>query len=171
MQGLPTQSKQINGATHYACTSIRTKCTGINVGSYSAHTICTTSWIALQARCVTNFQFCHEIAAFLSWCTARAYTIQLDIIHCQPFPLRWSAPSRWMAEKAGPFCPAGGELLVCGATDYHAIGRTKDVRSDVYPNLQMPHRFKSMKVRQCIGSGLRWCRDTRPVLTFHSCDA
>lgn len=41
----------------------------------------------------------------------------------------------------------GGELLVCGATDYWAIGRTKDVRAEMYPNLQSPHRFKTMMVR------------------------
>lgn len=71
-----------------------------------------------------------------------------------------------MAEKAEPFCPEGGELLACGATDYYSIGRTKDVRSDVYPSLQMPHRFKSMQVRGW-GVGLAF----RPHAVRHAASA
>ncbi|KAL6766701.1 hypothetical protein ACKKBG_A37020 [Auxenochlorella protothecoides x Auxenochlorella symbiontica] len=50
-----------------------------------------------------------------------------------------------MTEKEEAATPPAGELLVCGATDYWAIGRTKDVRADVYPNLQLPHKFKAMQ--------------------------
>jgi hypothetical protein len=39
----------------------------------------------------------------------------------------------------------GGELLQCGATDYWAVGRTKDVR-EKYPCLMVPSRFKSLEV-------------------------
>ncbi len=39
----------------------------------------------------------------------------------------------------------GGTVMQCGATDYWAIGRTKDVR-DEYPNLQVPHRLKALEV-------------------------
>ena len=39
----------------------------------------------------------------------------------------------------------GGTVMQCGATDYWAIGRTKDVR-DGYPNLQVPHRLKALEV-------------------------
>jgi hypothetical protein len=39
----------------------------------------------------------------------------------------------------------GGTVMQCGATDYWAIGRTKDVR-DEYPNLQLPHRLKALEV-------------------------
>lgn len=41
---------------------------------------------------------------------------------------------------------AGGEILQCGATDYWAVGRTKEVR-DQYPNLMIPSRLKSLEVR------------------------
>lgn len=39
-----------------------------------------------------------------------------------------------------------GTVMQCGATDYWAIGRTKDVR-DEYPNLAAPHRLKALDVR------------------------
>lgn len=41
---------------------------------------------------------------------------------------------------------AGGEVLQCGATDYWAIGRSKDIRDD-YPSLPVPHRLKGLEVR------------------------
>lgn len=40
-------------------------------------------------------------------------------------------------------------VMQCGATDYWAIGRTKDVR-DGYPNLQVPHRLKALEVGWCV---------------------
>jgi hypothetical protein len=43
-----------------------------------------------------------------------------------------------------------GTLLVCGATDWYSIGRTKEVRPE-YPNLSVPHRLKALEVR-----GGRW---------------
>lgn len=39
----------------------------------------------------------------------------------------------------------GGELLVCGATDWALVGRSKDVRPQ-YPNLDVPHRLSSLQV-------------------------
>lgn len=39
-----------------------------------------------------------------------------------------------------------GTVLYAGATDYMAIGRTKDVRED-YPNLSLPHKLKALEVR------------------------
>jgi hypothetical protein len=39
-----------------------------------------------------------------------------------------------------------GTLLVCGATDFYGIGRTKEVRPE-YPNLSVPHRLKALEVR------------------------
>lgn len=64
-----------------------------------------------------------------------------------------------MTEKEEAATPPAGELLVCGATDYWAIGRTKDVRADIYPNLQLPHKFKAMQVRVLVwewkGAALR----------------
>ena len=39
----------------------------------------------------------------------------------------------------------GGTLLVCGATDWYSIGRTKEVRPE-YPNLSVPHRLKALEV-------------------------
>jgi hypothetical protein len=39
-----------------------------------------------------------------------------------------------------------GTVVQCGATDYWAIGRTKDVRADIYPNLALPHRIKALEV-------------------------
>lgn len=38
-----------------------------------------------------------------------------------------------------------GTLLVCGATDFYGIGRTKEVRPE-YPNLSVPHRLKALEV-------------------------
>jgi len=43
----------------------------------------------------------------------------------------------------------GGEVLQCGATDYWAIGRSKDVRPE-YPCLHVPHRLKGLEVRHTI---------------------
>lgn len=51
----------------------------------------------------------------------------------------------------------GGVVLVCGATDFWAIGRTKDVRADVYPNLQSPHRLKALEV--CCVCAVVWSLD------------
>lgn len=42
--------------------------------------------------------------------------------------------------------PVAGTLLVCGATDFYGIGRTKEVRPE-YPNLSVPHRIKALEVR------------------------
>ncbi|KAI3430646.1 hypothetical protein D9Q98_005239 [Chlorella vulgaris] len=39
---------------------------------------------------------------------------------------------------------AAGTLLVCGATDFYGIGRTKEVRPE-YPNLSVPHRLKALE--------------------------
>jgi hypothetical protein len=38
-----------------------------------------------------------------------------------------------------------GTVMQCGATDYWAIGRTKDVRIE-YPSLQVPTRLKALEV-------------------------
>lgn len=38
-----------------------------------------------------------------------------------------------------------GTVMQCGATDYWAIGRTKDVRIE-YPCLQVPTRLKALEV-------------------------
>lgn len=40
----------------------------------------------------------------------------------------------------------GGTVMQCGATDYWAIGRSKDVRIE-YPSLAVPHRLKALEVR------------------------
>ena len=40
----------------------------------------------------------------------------------------------------------GGEVLVCGATDWALVGRSKDVRAEKYPNLDVPTRIKSLEV-------------------------
>jgi hypothetical protein len=39
-----------------------------------------------------------------------------------------------------------GTVLQCGATDWWAIGRTKEVRHD-YQNLPVPTRLKALEVR------------------------
>ncbi|GAB4819969.1 hypothetical protein N2152v2_007015 [Parachlorella kessleri] len=39
----------------------------------------------------------------------------------------------------------GGEVLVCGATDWALVGRSKDVRAEKYPNLDVPTRIKSLE--------------------------
>lgn len=44
-----------------------------------------------------------------------------------------------------------GTVMQCGATDYWAIGRTKDVRIE-YQNLQVPTRLKALEVRPKICS-------------------
>ena len=47
----------------------------------------------------------------------------------------------------------GGAVLQCGATDWWAIGRSKEVRSDLYPNLASPHRLKALEVGGAGGGG------------------
>eukprot|EP00887_Chlorella_sp_A99_P000240 scaffold13.g240.t1 len=47
-------------------------------------------------------------------------------------------------EKKQEVPPEGGELLVCGGTDWYSQGRTKDVRPD-YPNLYVPHRIRALE--------------------------
>lgn len=42
--------------------------------------------------------------------------------------------------------PKWGTVMQCGATDWWAIGRTKDVR-EAYPNLIVPTRLKALDVR------------------------
>lgn len=54
------------------------------------------------------------------------------------------------AEPAEQETAKWGTVMQCGATDYWAIGRTKDVR-DEYPNLASPHRLKALDVRvECL---------------------
>jgi hypothetical protein len=49
-------------------------------------------------------------------------------------------------EEEVPAAYGGGALMQCGATDYWAVGRTKDVRPE-FPNLPVPHRLKALEVR------------------------
>ena len=44
-----------------------------------------------------------------------------------------------------------GTVMQCGATDYWAIGRSKDVRIE-YPNLQVPTRLKALEVSIMVSS-------------------
>ena len=57
------------------------------------------------------------------------------------------------AEKTEPEAQefGGGTVMQCGATDYWAIGRSKDVRPE-YPCLHVPHTIKALEVRWT----LRW---------------
>ena len=41
--------------------------------------------------------------------------------------------------------PEAGTVLQCGATDYWAIGRTKETRLE-YPCLAVPHKLKELEV-------------------------
>lgn len=41
--------------------------------------------------------------------------------------------------------PQSGTVMQCGATDYWAIGRTKEVRIE-YPSLPVPTRLKALEV-------------------------
>jgi hypothetical protein len=43
--------------------------------------------------------------------------------------------------------PAAGTLLMCGATDFWAPGRTKGGPREGFPSLPVPHRLKSLEVR------------------------
>ena len=52
-------------------------------------------------------------------------------------------------KKEGDAEPQTGIVMQCGATDYWAIGRSKEVRIE-YPSLQVPTRLKALEVRQII---------------------
>lgn len=49
-----------------------------------------------------------------------------------------------------------GTVLQCGATDYWAVGRTKETRLE-YPSLAVPHKLKELEVRvPCIERALKY---------------
>ena len=50
------------------------------------------------------------------------------------------------SEKKGDEEQQCGTVLVCGATDWYSIGRSKEVRPE-YPSLSVPHRLKALEVR------------------------
>ena len=50
-----------------------------------------------------------------------------------------------MADEESKDEAVSGTVMQCGATDFYAIGRTKDVRAE-YPNLPVPTRLKALEV-------------------------
>ena len=64
-------------------------------------------------------------------------------------------------QAAGEAGEEGGVVLMCGATDWYSIGRTKDVRAE-YPNLPVPHRLKALQVRRADQFDFGWGARARP---------